>query len=195
MKNDNFIELFENITNSYYMVTSKMLDEKGRPYYINQYVAGNQSDKSFTVIRVNDFKEYIAVDIDGLKTPICYSYIYTKKKILANSDIVLFGVKNPKELTECILNFLRRNEKNISVHRSLYFNPPVKLILKIDEISTSIAEIVTDRTTYMPFEYLHFNYRNIDVNIQPITQKKFEEATSLYNYWVKQDIEAQSLNV
>ena len=39
-----------------------------------------------------------------------------------------------------------------------------------------------------PNEYIHFNYRNIDINIVPITEKEFKFQTDRYNQWVEESI-------
>lgn len=78
--------------------------------------------------------------------------------------------------------------KNIEVDRMFYLKPSTSIILNQDNKSVKIAEVKKSRKTMWPNEYIHFNYRNIDINIVPITEKEFKFQTDKYNQWVEESI-------
>ena len=70
-----------------------------------------------------------------------------------------------------------------------YLKHSTKIMLKQNNNCVPIAEVLMDRSTISPFEYIHFNYRNIDLNIIPISEKTFKTKTSIFDEWVDETIE------
>lgn len=189
MKNNDFISLFKELTSSYFVVENRFYRSNGEKQTAQQYVAGLDAKRAYTVLPYDDNgNEYVAVNDDDFDEPFCYSWLYRKKRRLDDSDYIFFNIRNPKDLMSQILRFLDKNAKNIEVDKLFYLKPSTEIILKQGNKSVKIAEVKTNRKTMWPNEYIHFNYRNIDINIVPITEKAFNFQTDKYNQWVEESI-------
>lgn len=189
MKNNDFISLFKEVTSSYFVVENRFYKSNGEQQTARQYVAGLDAKRAYTVLPYDDNgNEYVAVNDADFDEPFCYSWLYRRKQRLNDSDYIFFNIKNPKDLMLRILKFLNTNAKNIEVDKMFYLKPSTSIILNQDNKSVKIAEVKKNRKTMWPNEYIHFNYRNIDINIVPITEKEFKFQTDRYNQWVEESI-------
>lgn len=190
MKNNDFIGLFNSIVSSYFVVENKFYKADGKCQVVRQYAAGMDSKRAYTILTVdkND-NQYVAVDDEDYNTPFCYSWMYRNKQIIDNFDYMFFNIKNPKDMCSQILSFLNKNKDNIEFDKLFYLKHSTKIMLKQNNNCVPIAEVLMDRSTISPFEYIHFNYRNIDLNIIPISEKTFKTKTSTFDEWVDETIE------
>lgn len=189
MRIDNFYNLFNKITNSYFVVENKFYKPNGESQVAYQYVAGMGAKRTYTILHKDGFgNEYVAIKDDDYAEPFCFSWLYKNKKRLDVSDYMFFNIENPKDLILQILRFLNKNQKNIQMSQLLYYNDSTKVYLKHDKEVLPIAEILTNRKKLGPSDYIHFSYRNIDVNIIPISEKSFLSTTEKYDKWVDETI-------
>lgn len=189
MRVNDLSDTLKEITSSYFVVENRFYKANGEKQVAYQYVAGMDSKRAYTTLQYDKYgNEYVAVNDDDYKQPFCYSWLFRNKKHLDVCDYMFFNIENPKDLVMQILKFLDKNKNNIEIDKLFYLKQSIETYLKHDNNTTLIAEILTDATKWGNNQYIHFNYRNIDVFIKPITEKTFNLKTERYNKWVDEDI-------
>lgn len=190
MKNVDFIDLLNNIVGSYFVVESNFYKADGTSQAVKQYVAGMNAKRAYTVMQIDkNGNQYVAVDDEDYKDPFCFSWMYRNKQTLDNNDYMFFNVKNPKDLITQIMSFLNKNKKNINYENIFFTKSSTGIFLRQGKNEVYIADVLEDLSTMNTYKYINFNYRNIDVNIIPISEKLFKSKTSEYDAWVNEEIE------
>ncbi len=193
MKNNNLIDLINDITNSYFVIENKFSKPNGEIQAANQYMAGINSKRSYTVLPYDrNGNECVAVKDDDYDNQFCYSWFYKNKLSLDESNFIFFNIQDPKDLILRIVKFLDKNGKNIKVDKLFYMKNSTEFYLHQDNNDIKIAEVKIDRKTLRSYEYVHFNYRNININIIPMSQKAFKSQTAKYDEWVENDLASKA---